>query len=134
MQLPGIVLEAYNQAKEVQKNAYAPYSKFKVGSAIKLKNHDDIIVGCNVENASFGATICAERSAILNSVARFGESEIEFIVVVTDLEKPAVPCAQCLQVICQFSEDDLPIYLANSEKIVSMLTLKELLPNPFKSL
>ena len=118
----------------MQQNAYAPYSKFKVGSALKLKKHDDIIVGCNVENASFGATICAERSAILNAIARYGKSEIEFIVVVTDLDDPAVPCAQCLQVICQFADGDLPIYLGNEKGIISKIKLEELLPRPFNSL
>ena len=134
MDVSDIVSEAYEKAKKVQQNAYAPYSKFKVGSALKLKNHDDIIVGCNVENASFGATICAERSAILNSVARHGKKELEFLVVVTDLDDPAVPCAQCLQVICQFADGKLPVYLANSKNVVSKVDLEELLPRPFNSL
>jgi len=134
MEVSNVVLSAYQQAKKVQQNAYAPYSKFRVGSALKIKNHDEIIIGCNVENASFGATVCAERSAVLNAIAQFGKCELEFIVVVTDLDDPAVPCALCLQVLCQFAEQDLPIYLANNKSIITQKTLKDFLPTPFNSL
>ena len=122
---------AYEKALLVRKNAYAPYSKFQVGSAIKFKGHDQLFLGVNVENASYGATICAERNAILNSVATLGKQEIEFIVVVTNQDKPAPPCALCLQVISEFYYAEMPIYLGNLDGVQKKFLLRELLPVAF---
>ncbi len=125
------VENAYQEAIKVRANAYAPYSKFQVGAAIKFSASDKLFLGVNVENASYGACICAERNAIVNSVATLGKSEIEFIVVVTNQDKPAPPCALCLQVISEFYRPDMPIYLGNLSGIQKMYTLKELLPVAF---
>ena len=133
MKIDNEIEVAYEAAIAVRENAYAPYSKFKVGSAIKFKGYEKLFVGCNVENASYGGCICAERNAILNSVATIGKSEIEYVVVVTDEEDPAVPCALCLQTFAEFYNPDIPVYLGNLSEIKRVLTFKELLPVPFNS-
>lgn len=131
MKVDPIVEDAYQKAVAVRENAYAPYSDFKVGSAIKFKGHDEIFVGCNVENISYGATICAERNAILNSVSKLKKQDIEFVVVVSDNNPPVSPCGMCLQVIQEFSKSDIKIYLGDTKGISKELTLSQLLPNPF---
>jgi homotetrameric cytidine deaminase len=133
MNVSTLVKKAHELATNVRENAYAPYSKFKVGSAIKFKEHDEIFVGCNVENISFGATICAERNAILNSVAKLKKQEIEFVVVVSENDPPVTPCGMCLQVIKEFASDDIDIYVGNSKEVTRVIKLNELLPNPFTS-
>ncbi len=125
------VKQAYDIAIKARSNAHAPYSKFQVGSALKLNGIDDPIPGCNVENASYGGTICAERGSVLSSVAQFGKKDFEFIVVVTDQEEPAVPCAFCLQVMSEFVKADFPVYLGNLKGITKKVLFKELLPHPF---
>lgn len=129
-----IVQEAFEVALNARANAHAPYSKFQVGAAIKVKGDDTIYPGCNVENASYGATVCAERNAIMSSVARKGKIEIEFIVVVCDTDPVTVPCALCLQVINEFAKGDTPIYLGNLKEIKKTVTFKDLLPMPFDTL
>lgn len=124
---------AYNRAREARLRAHAPYSRFQVGAAIKWSGTAEIIVGCNMENASFGATICAERTAIGQAVSRFGAARPEFLVVVTEGAEPSPPCALCLQVLAEFAKDDLPIYLADTTAIRALFTLKDLLPYPFRS-
>ena len=125
------VLEAYEAALKARSGAHAPYSKFKVGSALKISKIDKVVPGCNVENASYGGTICAERGSVLSSVAQYGKQDFEFIVVVTDQESPAVPCAFCLQVLAEFVKPDFPIFLGNLEGITKKVLFKELLPHPF---
>lgn len=125
------VLKVYKKALEVQQNAHAPYSNFHVGAAFKLKNSLEIITGCNVENASYGATVCAERVAITTSVAKFGKPEFEFLVVVTNTDPAIGPCALCLQVLSEFCRPDMPIYLSNKNEIQKQLSFKDFLPNPF---
>lgn len=127
------ILSAYKKGLAAQENSYAPYSNFKVGAALKVQGSDEIFVGCNVENASYGATICAERNAIWSSVAKLGKQKLDFLIVITNTEEPSVPCALCLQVLSEFDEGDLPIYLANHEGIKYMIYLCELLPRPFTS-
>ena len=87
-------------AKEAAKFAYAPYSNFQVGAAVLFKN-GTIESGCNVENASFGLTICAERNAIAKGISK-GAKEIALIVVYTPTPKPTSPCGACRQVINEF--------------------------------
>lgn len=89
-----------------------------------------VIVGCNVENASYGATVCAERVAILKAVSE-GESQFSDIVVVTDAKKPAFPCALCLQVMAEFFTPDVRIWIADTDEIHAVHKFKELLPEPF---
>jgi cytidine deaminase len=92
-------------AKKVMKNAHAPYSHFRVGAAILLAN-GKIFSGCNVENASYGMTNCAERTAIFSAVAKLGPKiEIRAVSVVNDQGVPCSPCGACRQVIYEFGPD-----------------------------
>lgn len=134
MEVDTIVNKAYEKAKLAQKNAHAPYSKFHVGAGIKFKNQDEIFSGCNVENASFGATVCAERGAIQTAIGVLGKQEIEFIVVVTDTDPAIGPCGLCLQVISEFAKKDTPIYLSNQKGIQTKVSFGEILSTPFSEI
>lgn len=121
----------YQAACEVRLRAYAPYSNFLVGAALLTSTSDEIFVGCNVENASYGGTICAERSAILNAVSALGGIQIRGMVLVTDTRPVASPCGFCRQVMNEFMPADAPIHLANLGGIQVETTLAELLPRSF---
>ena len=125
------VSEAYALAKAARDHAHAPYSKFKVGAALKIKGKNELIQGCNVENASYGATVCAERTAFQTAVAKNGKTEYEYIVVITDTEPAVGPCGLCLQVMAEFCPPDFKVYLANLKGVQKETTFKELLKNPF---
>jgi cytidine deaminase len=90
----------------------------------------EIFGGCNVENASYGGTVCAERAAILKAVSE-GERKFSDIIVVTDADKPAVPCALCLQTMAEFLKPEARVWIANTRRIVSEHRFSELLPKPF---
>ncbi len=117
-----------DMAKKAMANAYAPYSHFKVGAALLTKN-GKVFTGCNVENSSYGASMCAERVAVFKAVSE-GEQEFSAIAVVTDTEDPAMPCGMCRQVLSEFATD-LKVYAANLDGKVKETTLKELLPYAF---
>ena len=110
-------------AKTVRNNAYAPYSKFRVGAALLAKS-GKIYTGCNVENLSFGATICAERCAIAKAVSE-GEREFSAIAIYAG-EKFTAPCGICLQTINEFATD-IDIILSDGEDL-KIYKLSELLP------
>ena len=107
--------------------AYAPYSKFHVGAVLVGKD-GRTFAGCNVENISFGLTICAERNAVFAAVAA-GCREFSKIVIVADTEEPASPCGACRQVLAEF-DPDLDIVLANFRGKNLNFRLSELLPRP----
>ncbi len=122
------VQDAYEIAKDSRLNAHAIYSNFFVGACLSLRN-GELIPGCNVENSSYGATVCAERNAIFHSVAKFGKVDFDFIVVVC---KPvSVPCALCLQVLSEFASEDMPVYLGDLEGVKKKHDFGKLLPFPF---
>jgi cytidine deaminase len=123
----GVSAELVRRAREVMKNAYAPYSKFHVGAAIEAAD-GTIHVGCNVENASYGLTICAERMAVGAAVAA-GKRSLKRVAVATAVEPPATPCGACRQLLAEFGLD-LEIIAAgpSSER---RWKLKELLPEAF---
>jgi len=123
--------EAYEAARKVREHAHAPYSEFKVGVALKLRDQADLVVGCNVENASYGLTICGERNAFFGAIAKYKEIDPEYIVVVTDSNPPAPPCGLCLQAMAEFCQPNFEVYLANLKGIQQKFLLKELLPKPF---
>lgn len=127
-----IIDRALIVAREARERAYAPYSRFQVGAAIKARGHDTLYPGCNVENASYGATICAERGAVMAMVADIGVAELEFVLVVTDADPLAVPCAVCLQVLSQFSVPDTQVLIANLDSVCDRYTMADLLPHPFQ--
>lgn len=114
-------------AKEAAKNAYAPYSQFCVGAAL-LSEDNDIYTGCNVENASYGATNCAERTAIFKAVSE-GKRKFKKIAVASKAGTTAFPCGVCLQVMNEFMPDGIVI-LEKDGEIISY-SIKELLPHGF---
>ncbi|MGM0596813.1 MAG: cytidine deaminase [Myxococcota bacterium] len=117
-------------ALKIRKNAYAPYSEFKVGAAIKTQLN--VYSGVNVENSSYGATICAERNAIFQAVTREGNTmKIKGIAIATSSSPPAVPCGLCLQVISEFSSGDIPVFLVNEKGDNLKYKLSELFPHNF---
>ena len=117
-------------AVKVMKNAHAPYSKFRVGAAILLTN-GKIFSGCNVENASYGMTNCAERTAIFSAVAELGpKMEIRAVAVTTDHGVPCAPCGACRQVIYEFGPDATIFFQGTSGPKQAHIT--ELLPEGFR--
>jgi cytidine deaminase len=116
------------EAIKAIKNAYVPYSHFRVGAAVLMKS-GKIYTGANIENSSYGATVCAERVAIFKAISE-GEKEIQEIAVVTETDKPSSPCGICRQVIAEFSDDAL-IFLANTKGDLIETSLKKLLPMAF---
>ncbi|MGN0143776.1 MAG: cytidine deaminase [Clostridium sp.] len=117
-------------ALDYRERAYAPYSKFKVGAAVLFKS-GKIYGGCNVENASFGATNCAERTAIFTGIAN-GESEIRAIAIVGSAEEHTYPCGICRQVLCEFGDENVEVILAKSADDYIVSTLKEIMPGAFR--
>lgn len=114
-------------ARAVREHAYAPYSNFLVGAALRAEN-GQIFTGCNVENASFGATICAERGAILAMVAA-GQRRITALAVFTDAETLAMPCGLCRQVISEFGQQ-AELLVANPRER-RVLEFSAIFPEPF---
>ncbi len=112
-----------------RERAYAPFSSFKVGSAVAMDD-GSVHAGCNVENRSFGATICAERVAVTSAIAH-GASRLEAVVVVTDTDPPAPPCGLCLEVLTEFGRPELPILMVGSRGAREETTLGALHPHPF---
>jgi len=115
-------------AKSVMSNAHVPYSSFHVGASI-LYEDGSIEVGCNVENASFGATICAERTAISSGIAK-GKTAIEAICVTNLTDTMVTPCGICRQVIWEFGKN-LPVICSNKDGDYKFLSISELLPHSF---
>ena len=117
------------EAKRVREFAYCPYSKFAVGAAV-LGASGEIYGGCNIENASFSVTNCAERTAIFNAISS-GEEDLLAIAVVAEGLNPVSPCGACRQVIAEFN---IPhILMANLADEVKEMTLEELLPGAFSA-
>jgi cytidine deaminase len=114
-------------AVEVRGRAHAPYSRFAVGAAV-LDDDGEVHVGCNVENASYGLCVCAERHAIAAAVSA-GADKIQGLAVVTDTHPPASPCGACRQVLVEFG--DFPVILANTAGDRVVTSVAELLPNAF---
>jgi cytidine deaminase len=114
-------------ARNAQARAYAPYSNFRVGAALEATD-GSVFLGCNVENASYGLTICAERAAIFAAVSA-GARQFRRAVVVSDVDPPAAPCGACRQVLSEFSPD-LPIEGVGANRTVRW-RLSELLPAAF---
>jgi len=115
-------------AAKAAKNAYAPYSRFPVGATV-LTSHGEIFAGCNVENASYGLTICAERNAVFQAVAA-GKPQIRAIVVVTSSDIPSSPCGACRQVLSEFGRDIEVISFSDRGKVLRA-QVSDLLPKPF---
>jgi cytidine deaminase len=122
--------ELLEAAREVREHAFAPYSNFKVGAAVETED-GSIFKGCNIESASYGLTICAERVAIFTAVAA-GHLRISRIAVIADTEMLTAPCGACRQIIWEFG-GDIPVALANLHGKTEMVQMNELLPLAFDS-
>jgi len=122
-------LRLWSLAVKAKKNAYAPYSRYPVGAAILAGGK--IWTGANVENASYGATVCAERVAILQAVSS-GAKSIDAVMVVTRTAGGAPPCALCLQVMAEFSKSSTTIFIATAKAIHREMKFSDLLRLPFR--
>ncbi len=141
--IPSIVLKAWKLAKSTRLNAYAPYSHFLVGAALKFCKDKNIYAGCNFENASYGATICAERNALGSAIAHGAlkiankskkRDVLEFVIVVTNTTEATSPCGICLQVLNEFAGPDTQVYLATNHAILQQAKFHQFLPSPFNEI
>ena len=117
-------------AKQARENAHAPYSNFRVGAAVRASS-GRIFGGSNIENASYGLTLCAERVAIFKAISE-GERNFEAVAVVTDADVLTPPCGACRQIIWEFC-GDVPVLLANLQSKRESLKMSDLFPKPFDS-
>ena len=115
-------------ARAVRERAVADFSGFKVGAALETAD-GQIVTGCNIENASYGLTVCAERVAIFKAISE-GHRAFTRMVVVADTESPTPPCGACRQIMWEFG-GDLEVILANTTAVTATLQMKDLLPLPF---
>ncbi|HHY06654.1 MAG TPA: cytidine deaminase [Clostridia bacterium] len=120
--------ELMEAAKQVRKNAYAPYSCFLVGAALRGSD-GQIYTGCNVENVSYGLSICAERVAVFKAVSA-GVTSFQALVLVTDQEELVSPCGACRQVLAEFSLE-MPVFMVNFQEKIVQTTVEKLLPASF---
>lgn len=121
--------ELIDAARRAREQSYSPYSRFAVGAAV-LDDAGTVHTGCNVENRTFGLSICAERVAVTRAVAS-GVRRLAAVAVVTDTAPPAVPCGLCLETLSEFAPD-LPVVVANLEGETRRFQLRELHPYPFE--
>jgi cytidine deaminase len=120
--------ELVEAAREVREKAYTPYSEFRVGAAVRTRE-GKIYQGCNIESASYGLTVCAERVAIWKAVSE-GEKEFTSLAVVADTQELTPPCGTCRQIIWEFC-GDVPVTFSNLHGKTETVTMKELLPRAF---
>ena len=115
-------------AREVRERAHAPFSGFKVGAAIEDEN-GRVFTGCNVENATYGLTVCAERAAVLKAISE-GAGKLKRVAVVADTDTLTPPCGACRQILWEFC-GDVELMLVNPRGKTESLRLKDLFPRPF---
>lgn len=118
-------------ARKAREKAYVPYSKFKVGAAL-LSADGQVYTGCNIENAAYGPSNCAERTAIFKAVSE-GTREFSALAVIADTDGPVTPCGVCRQVMAEFFAPETPVFLANMQGAITETTLEALLPGAFTS-
>lgn len=119
------------EANNMLKAAYVPYSKFPVGAALLTKD-GEVYTGCNIENASYPLSMCAERTAFFKAVSE-GNVDFEKLLVTGGTEGPISPCGACRQVMAEFCSPDMPVILTNEKGNTSETTVAELLPGAFTS-
>ena len=116
-------------AYEAMEHAYAPYSKFRVGACLRTSD-GKYYLGCNIENASYTPTICAERTAMFKAIYE-GERDFDAIAIACTGRNPAFPCGVCRQVLREFCSLELPVYCGNGAHETKLTTLGALLPDSF---
>lgn len=119
------------EAKSAREKAYVPYSKFKVGAALVTQD-GKIYHGCNIENAAYSMTNCAERTALFKAYSE-GDRTFSSLVVIADTERPVSPCGACRQVISELCPQDMKVILTNLKGDIKEITVEELLPGAFSS-
>jgi len=124
-----IISELVAEARAARERAVAPYSGFHVGAALRTKA-GRVVRGCNIENGSYGLTVCAERVALLAALAD-GEREFEAVAVVTQSGTPSPPCGPCRQLMWEYC-GDIDVILSNLDGSVEILKLSTLFPRPFE--
>lgn len=129
---PELIEQGISIAKAANTRAYAPYSHFHVSVALYLADRDEFVPGVNVENRSFGATICAERSAYCAALSKYGQVEAGFLVLFTKQETLTPPCGICLQFYSEFVKPDFPVIMVNEKGLRRDAKFGELLPTPFE--
>ncbi|MDN4525431.1 cytidine deaminase [Fictibacillus fluitans] len=117
------------EAVTARDRAYVPYSKFQVGAAL-LTKEGKVYHGCNIENAAYSVTNCAERTALFKAVSE-GDKEFSALAVVADTKRPVPPCGACRQVISELCPSDMKVYLTNLQGDILETTVEELLPGAF---
>jgi cytidine deaminase len=117
------------EAKKAREHAAAPFSKFKVGAALKTVD-GKVFRGCNVENCTYALTVCAERVALLSAIAA-GERKFSAIAVVTQSETPSTPCGPCRQLMWEYC-GDIDVAIANLDGQIEIMKLSALFPKPFE--
>ena len=121
----------FEMAKEGRSHSYSPYSNFKVGAAIQLKN-GEYILGCNVENASYGLCNCAERTALFKMISEgYTKDDVEAMMIIGDTKDPISPCGACRQVMSELLNPNTPVVLANLKGDFKEFLNKDLLPYQF---
>lgn len=121
-------------AHNIKPNSYSPYSGFRVGAAIKM-NDGEIITGVNIENVSFGATNCAERSAIFTAISKgYAPKSVEAIAVSGDTEDFLPPCSICRQVLVELCDPQTPVYLTRKDGQLLKVSVEELVPFAFSTM
>jgi cytidine deaminase len=115
-------------ASEARQNAHADYSNFKVGAALETAD-GTIVTGCNIENATYGLTICAERVAMFKALSE-GHRQFRRVAIVADVDQPTPPCGACRQILWEFA-GDIEVVLANLQRVTGHHQLSALLPLPF---
>lgn len=118
------------EAKQIRENAHVPYSKFRVGAALLTKS-GKVYRGCNIENAAYSVSCCAERVAIFKAISA-GDTEFKEIAVAADTKRPVPPCGSCRQVMSEFFDGSVNIHLSNLNAETKTITMEELLPFSFQ--
>jgi cytidine deaminase len=126
------ILELMEAARAARAHAHAPYSNCRVGGAIRLSD-GSIFAGCNVENASYGATICAERGAVMMAVAARGKIAIQEVLVLSEATPPWPPCGMCRQVVAEFAAPDCVVHLVNESGDIISQPFSQIFPSTFDS-
>ncbi len=128
---------SFEHLNQSYKKAYAPYSKFRVGSVIKFKGNSEVFHGFNIENSAYGSCMCAERVAIFNGIQKLGINSLEWIAVKTNSPIGDFPCGNCLQVISEFRDKDTMIIsvgeVDGEPQVLKVMRLDEIYPSQFES-
>ena len=123
--------ELFKTAEQAAQNSYSPYSNFRVGAALRLSN-GEVVTGANVENVSYGLTICAERAALVRAISQFGpDIRVEAVAVANLNGKPSPPCGACRQVLAEFISPDAPVIFPSRDGVRTM-AFREVLPLGFE--